>query len=111
MFWRVILDVTARLVQALIIARLKVATAMHVRCDFIAAQSAIENALIDYTVFIPLSQHRRVIAASHAHRSRKCKLTLNYYNAAFGGLPHVTNLLLQHKQNCAARPVFSQQLR
>jgi hypothetical protein len=40
---------------------------------------AVENAnvFIDYTVFIPLSQHRRVIAASHAHRSRNCKLTLS----------------------------------
>jgi hypothetical protein len=39
---------------------------------------AVENASLDYhyTVFIPLSQHRRVIAASYAHRSPNCKLTL-----------------------------------
>jgi hypothetical protein len=43
---------------------------MRERCDFHRSTIAIENAFIDYTVFIPLSQHRRVIAASHAHRSR-----------------------------------------
>jgi hypothetical protein len=49
---------------------------MHERCNFHRSTIAIENASIDYTVFIPLSPHRRVIAASHAHRSRNCKLSL-----------------------------------
>jgi hypothetical protein len=52
------------------------ATAMRERCDFHRSTIAIGNASIDYTVFIPLSQHRSVIAASHAHRSRNWKLTL-----------------------------------
>jgi hypothetical protein len=51
---------------------------MRERCDFHRSTIAIENAFIDYTVFIPVSQHRRVIAASHVHasrRSRNCKLS------------------------------------
>jgi hypothetical protein len=47
---------------------------MRDRCDFHRSTIAIENAFIDYTVFIPLSQHRSVIAASHVHRNRNCKL-------------------------------------
>jgi hypothetical protein len=56
---------------------------LRLRCasaaSFIAAQSiAIGNAFIDYTVFIPLSQHRmRIAIAAHAHRSRSWKLSFS----------------------------------
>jgi hypothetical protein len=53
------------------------ATAMRERCEFHRSTIAIGNAFIDYTVFIPLSQHRCVIAASHAHRSRSWKLSFS----------------------------------
>jgi hypothetical protein len=46
---------------------------MRERCDFHRSTIAIGNASIDYTVFIPLSQHLSVIAASHAHRSRSAR--------------------------------------
>jgi hypothetical protein len=46
---------------------------MRDRCDFYRSTITIENAFIHYTVIISLSQHRRVIAASHAHRSRNSK--------------------------------------
>jgi hypothetical protein len=46
---------------------------MRERCDFHRSTIAIENASIDYTAFIPLSQHRSIIAASHAHRSRSAR--------------------------------------
>jgi hypothetical protein len=49
---------------------------MCVRCYFYCIAVAIEIAFIDNTAFIPLSQHCRVIAASHAHRSRNSKLSL-----------------------------------
>jgi hypothetical protein len=50
---------------------------MRERCDFHRSTIAIENAFIVYTVFIPLLQYRRVIAALHAHRSRNCKLSFS----------------------------------
>jgi hypothetical protein len=40
------------------------ATAMRERCDFHRSSIAIGNAVIDYTVFIPLSQHRTRIAVA-----------------------------------------------
>jgi hypothetical protein len=55
--------------------RVRRAIAMRERCDFHRSTIAIGNAFIDYTVFIPLSQHHSVIAASHAHRSRNWKLS------------------------------------
>jgi hypothetical protein len=45
---------------------------MRERCDFHRSTIAIGNAFIDFTVFIPVSQHRSVIAASH-HRSRSAR--------------------------------------
>jgi hypothetical protein len=52
---------------------------MRERCDFHRSTIAIGNAFIDYTVFIPLSQHRSVIAATHAHHSRNWKLNLTKF--------------------------------
>jgi hypothetical protein len=49
--------------------------AMRERCDFHRSTIAIGNASIYYIVFIPLSEHRSVIAAAHAHRSPNWKLS------------------------------------